>query len=155
MFCPSCKVKRYSKQWSPLQWQSWFTVLQAQDGERNCCSVCSINWYQPTFPEVAPWKRYINPGDGNYWCHNPVTGEWFYEKTGTTALPPQESGKSCSESPFTDIPYTGATGASEESVFSGINDVIPAAKRKLYFRGGVENYDFNGPQLGRGHGSGT
>ncbi len=105
MFCSSCKEMRYSKAWSPLQWESWLTVLQAQDGERNCCRMCSNRFYQSTFPEVPPWKRYINPGDGNYWWHNSDTGEFFYEKTGTTAPPPQESGKCCSESPLTDIPY--------------------------------------------------
>ena len=123
MFCSSCKEMRYSKAWSPLQWESWLTVLQAQDGERNCCRMCSNRFYQSTFPEVPPWKRYINPGDGNYWWHNSDTGEFFYEKTGTTAPPPQESGKCCSETPFTDIPDPGATEASEAPVFRGINDV--------------------------------
>ena len=42
------------------------------------------------------WKRFT--WDGNCWWHNDETGEWFFEKTGTTVRPTSEEfGKCCSK----------------------------------------------------------
>ena len=53
------------------------------------------------------WKRFI--WDDDHWWHNDKTGDWFFEKTGTTVrLSPKTLGKCCSKSSCMEIPYAGA-----------------------------------------------
>ena len=71
MMCPGCHFLRPRADWSPLQWRNSYdtnsVVVQAPEGERNCCIKCSCerNWFRRSLSShVPPTNSVSNSGSG-------------------------------------------------------------------------------------------
>ena len=129
MMCPGCHVWRPKADWSPLQWSNWYdthsVVVQAPEGERNCCINCSCErqWFRRSLSShVPPTNSVSNSGSGAA-CNSGSGAAWNSVSDDNSGSRDSSSRGSGSGSAACNSGSGAASNSGSEVVFLGIRDV--------------------------------